>query len=71
MVIPVEIESKTSIRSLTLYHSVTALGLYIIISVFVIAETFLKLLIVMCYCTFSIQETILKKINKCTKYKVC
>ena len=35
----------------------------LVISVFVIAETFLKFLIVMCYCTFSIQETTLKKIN--------
>ena len=43
-------------------------SVYIIISVFVIAETFLKCLIVMCYCTFFIQETIKKMIAPKTQY---
>ena len=66
-VTPVEIESKTSFRS---QRSTTRSprSVYIIISVFVIAETFLKCLIVMCYCTFFIQETIKK--NDCTKNTV-
>ena len=62
-VTPVEIESKTS------FTTRSPRSVYIIISVFVIAETFLKCLIVMCYFTFFIQETIKK--NDCTKNSVC